>query len=1154
MELLRTCLAHHRIHVWVTACVVFASIGFDLAIPLLTGGAVDGAVQAAAHGGQLHAVNHTVAALAAVAAARFLFQGLRRFAAATLSLRVQHDLRVALLSRLHRLDGPAQSGLVTGQVVARAITDLSRTQALVAQLPMFVGHVGQLIVTIAIMAWVSLPLTALSVLLLPVIFVVGATSRKDVFSQSWAGQQAGADLAVHVEETVSGVRVVKAFAGEDAAVARCDALARRLYSAQVRLARTQARLQPILGHLPQLALVGTIGAGGWLAVSGVLSVGEFFAFSLYLSSMTSVARIVSSSLVRLQVALTSLGRLGEVLGLEPHVADRPRCAQAAATLASPTLGVELREVGVDGVFAGVSAAVAPGSSVAVVGPAGSGKTVLSDVLGGFVSPDSGSVWLVGNQGAVDVAQLSRAQLREVVTVVPDEPFLYSGSLRENIALATGATDAAIDEAVYLACADEFVAALPAGLDTVVGERGLTLSGGQRQRIALARALLARPKVLVLDDALSALDTPTEARVFARIRAGLPGLTLVAVAHRDSTRRACATELELLGRAVEHDLWPQQGPGRLLRYVPERDPKLDAADPASTGGVPFRLTRLLRPVAGLLAGVVCLLAVGVAADLCLPHLMRVAIDSGIAQHNGRLLAAISGCGVLVVAVSWLAETAQTVVTARAGERVLYGLRVRSFAHLMGLSMDYFEAHAGGRIMTRMTTDIDNLSSFLQTSLAQAVVSLTTIVGVVGMLAATDGQLAVVAVAAVPVIVVATVVFRAVVSRAYRAARAQISGVNAYFQEAVAGLRTAQMHGATEAAQAHLEAESMRYLRLRRRAYAAIALYFPGVHFISQFTAAAVLWVGAHRVAAGELSAGVLVAFVMYLGLLYGPVQQLGQIFDSWQQASVGLRRIAELLRTRATVVDTGDRPGAEQAARGEVALREVSFAYSPDSPTTVADLSVSIAPGTTVAVVGATGAGKSTLLKLLARFYDPTAGAVCAGDQDIREFPLRQWRRAIAQVPQEGYLFRGTVAANIGYAGASISSRADIEAAVTALGARDVIAAIPGGLNARVGERGRGLSAGQRQIIALARAQLAGGAVLLLDEATAALDATTEAAVLQASRTLAHARTCVVVAHRLETARRADRILVIEDGAIVEDGTHMDLLARSGRYARMWQSQ
>ena len=940
--------------------------------------------------------------------------------------------------------------IVTGQIVSRSISDLNATQGLVAMGPMAIGNVVQLIITAGVMLWVSPLLTVIALAFMPLIVGVAVLSRRSMYAATWVAQQSAADLATHVEQTVTGVRVVKAFAQEDREVDRLDQLGRALFAAKMRAAKLMARFQPLLQNLPQVALVINILLGGWLVMEGRITVGTFFAFSVYLTTMTHLVGMLSGMIVTFQMGLASLDRIAEIIDMSP---EHPDPAEPAAIPDGP-LGLRFDDVTFrtddHRVLNDLTLDIRPGETLALIGPAGSGKSMAVQLAGGFYRPDSGSLSLTADGRPLPYDTLARADLRRAVTVVFDEAFLYSSTIRDNIAMGTDATDDEVRHAADLAQATEFIDRLDDGMDTVVGERGLTLSGGQRQRIALARALLARPRVLILDDATSAIDATTEARILAGLRRELSDVTVLAVAHRQSTldlaervaiidsghvvvtddvatliddprylRIMDPTPEPLPDRSAipepaHADLWPegvvrertehintQGGMGRgmgggggggrgmgnisatpeLLERVeklPPADetPRLDAAH-LRTDRAAFRVRELFAAVRWLIIGVIALLIVGVLTSLAFPTLMRWAVDHGVATGDMGTLWQIAAGGLGVVAVSWAAAVMLVVLTSRTGERLLYGLRLRSYAHLQRLSMDYYESNLSGRIMTRMTTDIDTLSSFLQTGLAQAIVSVGTLAGIIAMLAWTDAGLSVVAVAAIPLIVVVTLVFRRISSRLYTRAREQVSAVNASFQENINGLRTAQMHGRTPLALAEFEAESNRYRRLRTNAQTAVAIYFPGVNAISQIATAIVLGVGATRVAQGDLTAGVLVAFVMYLSQLYGPIQQLGQIFDSWQQATVGFRRITELLAERPSVPDTGTRPGAQDASRGPLALRDVDFAYSPDGQLVAEDLDVTIEPGTTVALVGPTGAGKSTVVKLLARFYDPVRGEVTA---------------------------------------------------------------------------------------------------------------------------------------------------------------------------------
>ncbi|WP_328405598.1 ABC transporter ATP-binding protein [Nocardia sp. NBC_00403] len=1243
---------------------LLAGIGAALAVgavveitaPLLTKRALD-----AAGVGDTDVIGVIAGLLAVLAVGRFAAAFGRRMLAGRLSLDVQHSLRLQLLGSLQRLDGTGQDAMRTGQVVSRSITDLQLVQGLLAMAPLSGLALLEFLLAAAVMVWLSPPLAAAALLVVPVIALVVYRMRPRLYAATWSAQQRAAEVAQHVEETVAGVRVVKGFGQEARMVEVLERHGRALYAERMRAAKINARFAPTVSAVPQAGLVAVIAFGGWLALHDAIGIGTFLAFAAYVATMTTTTRTMTSVVIMAQLTRAAAERVYQVIDTAPTIADPTH----PIALPEGPLGIEIDSVtfGFDSdrpVLRDLDLTVRPGETVAIIGPAGSGKTTLSLLLPRFYTPDSGTIRLFGTETdtaaqsassspeldraaeeriaqprigppnrasggsatsrptagrahptAIDIADVRAADLRSAIGVVFDDPFLFSDSIAANIALGNpDATDAEIRRAAELAAADDFIAELPDGYDTVVGERGLTLSGGQRQRIALARALLARPRILVLDDATSAVDAVTEAAIFDTLP-DQGGRTTVILAHRESTLAHADRVIRLPAPTVSHHLehldaaavpirigrgsaaigGPASGAAADLSETPELRRDIERLPPATEApGLDerqlrepdpgFRLARLLRPVRWLVLVVIGLLALDALIGVTFPPIVRYAMDSGVGHADSGALAAAAALGVVLVFAGLAVAAAATVLTARTGERVLYGLRVRSYAQLQRLGLDFYERELSGRIMTRMTTDIDALSTFLQTGLATTLIGGLTLVGIAVALLVIDASLAAAVLVALPPLAVATWLFRRVSSTAYTVSREHVSAVNADFQENVSGLRAVQA-SRHEPFAAHRFAEySARYRNSRMRAQRAISMYFAFVIAWADLALAVVVFVGARAVAGGTTSPGTLIAFVLYLELLFGPILQLSQVFDGYQQARVGLRRIGELLRTPSSIAaDPAQAVAITDGLRGEVTVDDVHFHYPGTDAPALDGVSLHIPAGSTLALVGPTGAGKSTIVKLLARLYDlpddldanqdpehrvrnldddttgdptgsPVTGAIRVDGVDIRHYRLTDYRSRLGIVPQEAHLFTGDVASNIAF-GKPSATEAEIAAAAAAVGATDMIAALPLGMRQPVGERGRGLSAGQRQLVALARAELVGPDLLLLDEATATLDPDTEAAVLFASRSLARGRTTVVVAHRLGTAARADRIAVVDHGKIAEIGTHEALVAAAGPYSRLW---
>ncbi|MSZ77208.1 MAG: ATP-binding cassette domain-containing protein [Actinobacteria bacterium] len=574
-----------------------------------------------------------------------------------------------------------------------------------------------------------------------------------------------------------------------------------------------------------------------------------------------------------------------------------------------------------------------------------------------------------------------------------------------------------------------------------------------------------------------------------------------------------------------------------------------------GGSRRLLVDLLRPYRRALQLLVLVVVVENAARLSIPYLVKEGIDTGIPpiRESDDLgpLGIIVGIVLVATIVQAIARNRFLVRSGLIGQDVLFELRRRVFRHFQALSPEFHDGYTSGRVISRQTSDVDAIYEMLETGFDGLVTAALTLVGTAGILLFLDVKLGLVALLCGPFLAWLTNWFRRSSADSYRVTREKVALVIVHFVESMGGIRAVQAFRREPRNQEIFDDVNEQYRAANLVAFRLVAWFMPGIRLIGNITIAVVLLYGAYRAYHGAVTVGVLAAFLLYLRQFFEPMMEISQFYNTFQSASAALEKLAGVLDEEPSVPEPAE-PRPLPSPRGEVTFDHVAFSYVEGRPV-LPDLDLVVPAGQTVALVGTTGAGKTTLAKLATRFYDPTGGRILLDDVDLRELSSDTLRSGVVMVTQENYLFSGTIADNIrfGRPGASLD---DVVAATTALGAHDFIAAMPEGYDTDVANQGGRLSAGQRQLVAFARAFLADPAVLILDEATSSLDVPSERLVQRALRTVLAGRTAVIIAHRLSTVEIADRVLVMEHGRIVEDGSPADLIAGGdGRFSDLHQA-
>jgi ATP-binding cassette subfamily B protein len=1169
---------------------LFAGAGLALLIPRLTGQAIDQALSSTG----TNTLVLTALAIAGAGLVRSVLTYWQSYMAEFLSQRVAYDLRNIIYDHLQRLSYAFHDRSQTGQLMSRATTDVEAVRMFVGFALLRGVYFLILLVAIAVVLFfINSKLALLSLSVLPFIsFRTIVISRK--LRKLWMKIQQGIGvLGSIVQENLVGARVVRAFAREDFESQKFRRQAKVIYTQEIEANNLLASNSPVMSFALLLAMGGILWLGGRQVVAGALTQGELAQFLLYVAMLQMPVRMLGWLTILFSRAISSGLRIFEIIDGVSPVVEKPDAIDLKevkglvrfenVSFSYDSHGAALKEVDFE---------VKAGQIVALVGTSGSGKSTIANLIPRFYDVTAGRITIDG----INVRDLSLASLRRHAGIVHQDIFLFSGTIRENISY--GRPDATLDEVKEVAKAaqlHEFIMSLPDAYETWVGERGITLSGGQKQRLAIARTILLNPRIIIMDDSTSSVDTETDYFIKQAVARLMENRTTFIVAHRLSSVQMADLILVLKdGRIVErgtHDEliakngFYQQLYGLQFQYQEGWEkavPSTIALEPNTVefpgdnghafqrpqrGRVSISLSdsddvvfgkpydsRIVSRLAKYFASYKVALPLTIAATLLFtltivasPYLVGVAIDRHIVAKN------LAGLNLVILLflgnalINLVSYYTQIRAEAAVGQGVLLNLRGEIFDHLQRLSASFFDHNEVGRIMSRVQNDVGQLGDFLDSGAFWVTGEVVSLIAIAFAMFAMEFNLALTTLSVVPLLFTFMLLWQKRARKSFIKVRQAVSVVNGALQENISGVRVIQSLSREDLNSQRFEQVNRIHLEANLQAGRLSAVMMPVVELLMALATALIIFSGGMRVLHGALLVGTLVAFALYIQRFFEPIRTLTMEYAQLQRAMASGARVFELLDVKPEIVES---PQSIEVPRlkGEITFDGVSFSYEPGLEV-LHDINMHISPGETVALVGLTGAGKSTVVSLIARFYDVTQGRILVDGHDLREIRKASYRRQLGMVLQDPILFSGTIGDNIRY-GHLEATEEEVVAAAKTVGAHDFIMKLEKGYDTWLQERGQNLSMGQRQLISFARALLANPVILLLDEATASVDSYSEHVLQQALKRLLQGRTAVVIAHRLSTIRDASRIVVLDKGRIVEEGRHEDLLARGDLYSRL----